>query len=68
MPQGPRGSGKTAVAATLALQSNFPFVKLVSPDKLVGMAEAQRVDALVKAFEDAYKSVPGLCLGALSLA
>jgi vesicle-fusing ATPase len=54
--EGNRGSGKTALAATVALQSGFPFVKLVSPDKLVGAGEQGRVDALVQAFNDAYKS------------
>jgi SpoVK/Ycf46/Vps4 family AAA+-type ATPase len=53
---GNRGSGKTALAATIALQSGFPFVKLVTPDQLVGYGESGRVDALVQAFNDAYKS------------
>merc|ERR1739848_80439 len=54
--EGARGTGKTALAATPALQSGFPFVKLITPDTLVGFGEMGRVDALVKAFDDAYKS------------
>eukprot|EP00019_Armaparvus_languidus_P008564 CAMPEP_0168600342 /NCGR_PEP_ID=MMETSP0420-20121227/12715_1 /TAXON_ID=498008 /ORGANISM="Pessonella sp." /LENGTH=777 /DNA_ID=CAMNT_0008638391 /DNA_START=200 /DNA_END=2533 /DNA_ORIENTATION=+ len=54
--EGARGTGKTAVAATLALESDFPFVKLVTPDKLVGLSDAARVDAVVQAFNDASKS------------
>ena len=37
--EGDSGSGKTAIAATLALKSNLPFVKLVSPNSLVGVSE-----------------------------
>ena len=53
---GPIGSGKTAVAATLALRGEFPFVKLVSPDKMVGYNETAKCQLINTAFEDAYKS------------
>ena len=43
---GARSSGKTALAASLALESQFPFVKMVTPDKLVGLTEVSRVAAL----------------------
>ena len=54
--EGNRASGKTALASTIALQSGFPFIKLITPDKLVGLTESGRVDALVQAFNNAYKS------------
>eukprot|EP00056_Hartaetosiga_gracilis_P003950 m.69745 g.69745 ORF g.69745 m.69745 type:complete len:768 (+) comp11645_c0_seq1:143-2446(+) len=53
---GVAGSGKTALAATLALQSSFPYVKLITPETLVGRSEYAKVQAITKAFEDAYKS------------
>ncbi|PWN41506.1 AAA-domain-containing protein [Ceraceosorus guamensis] len=53
---GPPGSGKTALAATMAMASSFPFIKLVSPENMVGMAESQKIAYLNKVFNDSYKS------------
>ncbi|GAA6023329.1 hypothetical protein JCM10207_006237, partial [Rhodosporidiobolus poonsookiae] len=53
---GPAGSGKTALAATIALASQFPFIKLVSAENMVGFSEAQKVNHLYKVFSDSYKS------------
>jgi vesicle-fusing ATPase len=53
---GPAGSGKTALAATIASSSQFPFIKLISPDNMVGFAENQKVSAISKIFSDSYKS------------
>lgn len=53
---GPPGSGKTAIAARMAIDSGFPFVKLVSPEDMVGFSEMQKVQQLDKTFRDAYKS------------
>lgn len=53
---GPSGSGKTALAAKIAIDSEFPFIKLASPEDMVGMGEMQRVQFLNKVFSDAYKS------------
>ncbi|KAJ3621775.1 hypothetical protein Zmor_004524, partial [Zophobas morio] len=50
------GAGKTALAATIALNSGYPFIKLVSPEQYVGMSEASKCGAITKTFEDAYKS------------
>ena len=54
--EGPAGAGKTALAATLALQSSFPFIKLVSPNALVGMSEAAKASTIARVFDDAHKS------------
>jgi len=54
--EGPTGSGKTALACNLALRSEFPYVKIISPELLVGYMEAGKVGAITKIFEDAYKS------------
>ena len=48
--------GKTALAAKLALESDFPFVKLITPENFVGVGEHQKIQKIVKIFEDAYKS------------
>lgn len=53
---GPPGSGKTALAATIARASDYPFMKLVSPDDMVGFSESQKVAAISKIFSDSYKS------------
>ncbi|KAF2445715.1 AAA-domain-containing protein [Karstenula rhodostoma CBS 690.94] len=53
---GPPGSGKTALAAKMAMDSEFPFIKLVSPEDMVGFSEMQKVQQLDKIFRDAYKS------------
>jgi len=54
--EGPIGSGKTAVASTLALDSAFPFIKMVSAENMVGYSESGKVNYISKVFEDAYKS------------
>lgn len=53
---GPPGSGKTALAAELGMKSEFPFIKLISPEDMVGYGEMQKVQLLDKTFRDAYKS------------
>ncbi|PGH01699.1 hypothetical protein AJ79_07853 [Helicocarpus griseus UAMH5409] len=53
---GPPGSGKTALAAKIAIDSGFPFVKLISPEDMVGYSEAAKVSHMNKVFMDAYKS------------
>lgn len=54
--EGPEGSGKTALAAKLAIESGFPYVKLVSPENYVGYTESGKVTHIAKVFEDAYRS------------
>lgn len=53
---GPPGSGKTALAAQIALNSEFPFIKIIKSVDMVGMNEIQKIQHLSKAFTDAYKS------------
>merc|ERR1719263_2214648 len=54
--EGVPGAGKTALAATLALNSNFPFVKMISPNSLVGTSESGKASHIAKVFDDAHKS------------
>ena len=63
MVSGPTGSGKTALAATVALASEFPYVKVVKPDTVIanapggsGSTDDVLTAALKASFEDALKS------------
>ncbi|KAF1942514.1 vesicle-fusing ATPase [Clathrospora elynae] len=53
---GPPGSGKTALAAKMAIDSGYPFIKLISAEDMIGFSEMQKVQQLDKTFRDAYKS------------
>lgn len=53
---GPPGSGKTALAAQISKDSEFPFIKLVSAENMMGFNEMARIQYLNKVFTDAYKS------------
>ncbi|EFH46127.1 predicted protein [Arabidopsis lyrata subsp. lyrata] len=54
--EGPSGSGKTALAATVGMDSNFPYVKIVSAETLACLQESTKSAHIAKVFEDAYKS------------
>lgn len=53
--EGPPGAGKTALAATIGLGSNFPFVKVISADNMVGFSETAKSAQIAKVFEDSYR-------------
>lgn len=52
---GEPGVGKTAIASMLALESKFPFVKMLSAESLVGMLEALKMATIDNVFRDVYK-------------
>uniref|UniRef100_A0A2P2MVS6 Vesicle-fusing ATPase n=2 Tax=Rhizophora mucronata TaxID=61149 RepID=A0A2P2MVS6_RHIMU len=54
--EGFSGSGKTALAATVGIDSDFPYVKIVSAETMIGLHESTKCAQIVKVFEDAYKS------------
>ncbi|TYI77642.1 hypothetical protein E1A91_D06G155800v1 [Gossypium mustelinum] len=54
--EGSSGSGKTALAATVGIDSDFPYVKIVSAESMIGLHESTKCAQIVKVFEDAYKS------------
>ncbi|XP_028118987.1 vesicle-fusing ATPase-like isoform X2 [Camellia sinensis] len=54
--EGPSGSGKTAMAATVGIDSDFPYVKIISAESMIGLSESSKCAQIVKVFEDAYKS------------
>jgi vesicle-fusing ATPase len=41
--EGQNGSGKTALAAKIALESQFPYVKMITPEQFVGYTEFAKV-------------------------
>ncbi|KAF3847019.1 hypothetical protein F7725_004097 [Dissostichus mawsoni] len=47
---------ETALAAQIAEDSEFPFIKICSPDKMIGHSEISKCQAIKKVFDDAYKS------------
>ena len=53
---GPSGSGKTALSASIALKSEFPFIRMISPGELSGMSENAKIAYIDSTFRDAYKS------------
>ena len=53
---GPPGTGKTALAAKIAAKSEFPYIKFISPETMVGFNESQKIREITKIFEDSYKS------------
>ena len=53
---GPPGSGKTALAAKIAIDSEYPFIRLISADDMVGFNEMEKIQRMTKTFTDAYKS------------
>ncbi|XP_030371496.1 vesicle-fusing ATPase 2 [Scaptodrosophila lebanonensis] len=54
--EGAPNSGKSALAARLAKMSDFPFVKVCSPEDMVGFTESAKCLHIRKIFDDAYRS------------
>ncbi|PSR96363.1 Vesicle-fusing ATPase [Actinidia chinensis var. chinensis] len=50
------GIGKTAMSATIGIDSDFPYVKIISAESMIGLSESSKCAQIVKVFEDAYKS------------
>jgi vesicle-fusing ATPase len=54
--EGLTGCGKTAIAAKLACDSDFPLIRMLSADSMIGYSEGSKCQAIQRAFMDAYKS------------
>lgn len=54
--EGKPNSGKTALAAKIAMNSNFPFLKFCTPQSMISFSEIAKGEAIKKIFNDAYKS------------
>ena len=48
---GPVGCGKTALAVQMALNSDFPFVKMCSPENMIGFIESAKCQTIKKVKE-----------------
>ena len=46
---GPVGCGKTALAVQMALFSDFPFIKMCSPENMIGFVESAKCQTIKKA-------------------
>lgn len=53
---GAPNTGKTYLAAKIAIDSEFPFVKVCTPENMVGFSETAKCQIINKMFNDAYKS------------
>ena len=54
--QGSSAVGKTAIAAKLAVDSGFPFVRMISADEMIGYTESSKCQMIHRVFMDSYKS------------
>jgi len=54
--EGAPNAGKSALAAKLAQESGFPFMKICSPEDMVGYTESAKCTMIRKIFDDAYRS------------
>uniref|UniRef100_A0A6C0JSY2 Vesicle-fusing ATPase n=1 Tax=viral metagenome TaxID=1070528 RepID=A0A6C0JSY2_9ZZZZ len=55
--EGVSNSGKTALAATIAKNSEVSFIRVCSPEDMIGYNEQTKCNILKKTFDDAYKSL-----------
>jgi vesicle-fusing ATPase len=53
---GDDGEGKSSVAKHLAIQCQFPFMKIISADSFIGQSEFAVADHITQTFMDAHKS------------
>jgi vesicle-fusing ATPase len=60
--EGPAGSGKSALAATVGIDSDFAYVKIISAETMIGFSESSKCAQICKVFEDAYKSQFGIII------
>jgi vesicle-fusing ATPase len=49
-------TGKTAIAAKLASESGFPYIRMITPDQFIGLREDEKCNRIHTTFTDAYKS------------
>ncbi|CAJ0846737.1 13543_t:CDS:2 [Entrophospora sp. SA101] len=60
----PSSSCKTALAVTMAMASEFPFIKLISPESMVGYPESAKMIAINKyPLLIHYFKIKNLCIG-----
>ena len=57
---GQTGSGKTAYSAYLARKTNYPFIKVISNNDMIGFSESAKIHYIKEIFEQAYISEIGV--------
>lgn len=50
--EGPVSTGKTALAAKLCVSSDFPYVRMLSADAMIGFSESQKVGQILKVIHE----------------
>lgn len=50
------GTGKTTLVIHFTKHKNFSYLKIISPDNLVGMTDSEKIRNISKIFEDAYRT------------
>jgi vesicle-fusing ATPase len=53
---GAPNTGKTYLAARIAKDADFPFIKVCTPQKMIGFSETAKCQIINRMFNDAYKS------------
>jgi len=54
--EGHYSTGKTAIAASLVTESDFPYIRMLSADSMIGYSEHMKIDKILRTFRDSYKS------------
>jgi len=52
---GPPMTGKTAIAASIAMESEFSFIQVITADQLVGYTESAKCDFIFNVFKNAHR-------------
>jgi vesicle-fusing ATPase len=53
---GAANTGKTYLASRIAKDADFPFIKVCTPQKMIGFSETAKCQIINRMFNDAYKS------------
>lgn len=53
---GQSGSGKSALASKFAIESQYPYIKIIVPENYIGYTEQMKCLSIAKVFDDAYKT------------
>jgi len=54
--RGPPSCGKTAIAAKVAVDSGYPYVRMISADDMIGFSDISKCNLIHQVFLDSYKS------------
>ncbi|KAG8378145.1 hypothetical protein BUALT_Bualt08G0107600 [Buddleja alternifolia] len=60
--EGPSGTGKTAIAATVAFARASTYVNVISPQLMIGFSESSKCNHILKVLEEAHGSTSSLII------